>query len=768
MEQLNKYSGEIVERRIEPYEMPPEAGSGGTEDLVAAVLRRWQLVVLLFAAICAAGLLSVWLLIEPAYEVTGALRVAPILPNILTGEADKGEISNYQSFMNTQAKMILSPQVMQRVADDLAGRNLAFFEEHARGLGGKLARKINPATGKPDAAQILKGAISEGLITATASRNTELVEIMMLNSNPEDGRKIVDAFIQAYMLVEVASSLQGQDQRLTVLENERKVLAGKLENQREAIRKLAEEYGTATLGGRQDMMLQRVSNLLGELTKAEAVRIGLEARVQALGQEKEHAALTEEMLQKRNDFVNADVAVKELTRNVVQLEQDMIMARQTLTPENPVLKQKEDFLAAFKKRQDERRVEVAKEFDEKMAVEANEAVSARLVSARAELEQTQMFENRLREKLANEDTKTIEVGRKQLAIQDLQYQLDLDKETYDRISRRIQELEMERKRPARVSIAYPADVVGIRDKRLKYSLAIVFGAMACGMGAAIVADKADRRLRCPEDIVRHIGVRILGTTANPQTIKSELLPRQLLEDYQTIRANLGLLDGGGIPRKVVITSPAMRDGKTTFAVNLATSLSRAGKRVLLIDGDLRKPDIGRLLNIPREARRLQELLAFKDLEEGVWAAPSGGLDVLAADSHSPVDPYELLTLPRTAEQIAKLSERYDHVIIDTPPVLAFPDALIWARIAGAVILTSFAGRTTGPDLKVAKQRLSEMGVTILGSVLSNVGVDHSYYRYGYHYYASGPHRHRSEKGTSVRPLLFSTETEDKKDNQAKS
>ena len=259
---------------------------------------------------------------------------------------------------------------------------------------------------------------------------------------------------------------------------------------------------------------------------------------------------------------------------------------------------------------------------------------------------------------------------------------------------------------------------------------------------------------------RHIGIRIIGTTTSPRTVEQALWSRQIAEDYQTIRANLGLLDDGGMPKKLVITSPGPRDGKTTFAVNLATSLSRSGKKVLLIDGDLRKPDIGRLLNIPRESRYLQDVLLGNKSEKAVRVVSSNGLYVLAADSQSSIDPYELLASPRMAEQVNNISEEYDHVIIDTPPVLAFPDALLWAKVAGAVILTGFADQTTSPDLKETKNRLDEIGVRILGTILSNVPVGRNYYHYGYGYYAQGGHTKRSAKNAVRRPLLLPRDNPD--------
>ncbi len=754
MDDLTKYEDEVLGPNMTGFAQMPEVAGTSAFDMIASVLlRRWRTALIVFSLICGIGLSVIWLGISPAYEVTGAIRVAPILSNILTGEADRGEVSNYQSFMNTQAEMMTSTQVIQRVADDLTGKNLSFFENMSSDMVDIIEHKFGSTSKNTDYAACLKMAINNGVIVVAPAKYTELIKITMESGKPEESRVIVDTFIRAYMAIEGLRSTQDEDQTLDVLEAKRRTLAEKLQGHREAIRQLAQEYGTESLDTRQNMMLEGVSSILSELTRVESQRISLESRIQQLNEQKD-SAMPDEWLKQRTEYINSDPTVQEVIRNVVRLEQDLMIARQTMKPENPILQQKEEFLDSFKKRLEEKREEVGKNFDAMMDQEVTQARSNELLKIQNELDMVVAYEKRLREKLDTEDEKAIEMGRKQLKIKDMEYQYQLDEDMYDTVMRRIQTLEMERKRPARVSVAYHADIASIRDKRIKYTFALAFMALVGAMGVAFLKDKTDPSLQSPEDIVNRIGIRLIGTTTSPRTIKKAFLPRQLTEDYQTIRANLGLLDGGGMPKKLVVTSPGMRDGKTTFSVNLATSLSRAGKKVLLIDADMRKPDIGRLLNVPKDTRRLQDVLMGHVPAESVLAVVSPGLHVLSADMRNSVDPYELLVLPETAELINVLAEQYDHVIIDTPPVLAFPDALILAKISGAVILTSFAGHTTGPDLKETKDRLTQIDVKILGTVMSNVHVGHTYYRYGYNYYSQGGRTNKNRRRHGADTLLL--------------
>jgi uncharacterized protein involved in exopolysaccharide biosynthesis len=239
MDNLDRYTAQVIEQKPAYLETPPEAGSQGTSDLVKGVLRRWYIVLLVFVVMCGLGVPAIWLLIEPLYNVTGAIRVAPIIPNILTGEAEQGVISNYESFVYTQARLITSKKVVQWVADTLADKNLSFFQKEPVGFVAKLKRQLKGAEANREPANVLKDAIQGGIITAAPARRTELIEVTVKSTNGNEAKQIVDAFISAYMALEGTRATQDENQKLATLESERKTLVQRLDDHRTKLRRLA-------------------------------------------------------------------------------------------------------------------------------------------------------------------------------------------------------------------------------------------------------------------------------------------------------------------------------------------------------------------------------------------------------------------------------------------------------------------------------------------------------------------------------------------------
>ncbi|MBN2312588.1 MAG: hypothetical protein JXM79_01575, partial [Sedimentisphaerales bacterium] len=652
MNEVERLNEPTVGQDVLDWPVPPEPESQTTSDLFAGIVRRWYIVLVVFILLCAGGLPTIWLMIKPQYEVVGAIRVDPVEIDIITREQDQGAIDDYVRFINTEAERITSSAVVQRVADNLVDKNLAYFSDEPRGFILKLMEKVMGPKGPVEPALKLKTAIVGGEKIKVAAEDTqELIKVTMNHPDPEEAKQIVDAFIRAYMDIEVTTTNVDENNRLGLLEQERDRLATRIKDYRDRIQELGEVYGQLNLAPRQEMQMDRLEALSARLTEVEAERLRLEADVQLLERTKEQPLPQGELLQLRQSYVNADPAVTAIAENIMTLEQELIVAEQKYSSTNPEVRRQKELLNTMKERLKTLKQEASDEFDEMAQKQAMAAGEKLLSDKRNELEQARIFEQNLRNELSHQDIETKQTGRTQLSIDDYQAELTSSQERYDAVTKSIQDLELQRKRPTRISVYYNADIASIQDKRLKMTFALIFGGFIFGMGLAYLRDRADQCLRTPDDVARRIGIRIIGTTTSLDTVKPSLLPEQIVGDYQTIRANLKLLGGNKIPKKMVVTSPGMREGKTTFAVNLATSMAESGLKILLIDGDLRKPDVARLLNLPEGSRGLQDVLCGVKFEQAVYSVAATGLDVLAADFTDATDAYEMLAQPSTAKII---------------------------------------------------------------------------------------------------------------------
>ncbi len=765
----------------EPISLPP--------NVLAAILRRWYIVLAAFVVVAGIGIPAVWFLVEPGYVVTGFIRIAPAMQDILTGKEDFTLGGNYEQFVNTQAISITSPSVLEKVVDDLAPRNLTFFQGDPNRPLDRIRTRLEFLFGPTRPTDRLKREISSGAISVNHLRDTELIAVTMKSMRPQEAGQIVDSFVQNYMAVYAYGATKDEAQTERRLEASMKEFQDKVDQGNQRMRQLALEGGALSMMGGD----QRLAGLFTELARLESTRISLETELQITDPltvtpetrtTDPNSVLLPPVLAARNQYINSDPEVQALTQRKVSLEQELVEAKQNLAVENPAIKQKEEFLEGFRARVESRRAEVGKQFDvyvseqRRVAVDQQRAMADqeeknRLEKMRekrretlASLERIKVHAERLNQIIKQQDEQAQKAGRASVDIRVAQSQLELDKEMFDTVARRLKEMEMGRNRDPRIAVHAKADVQGFEDKRIKYTAGVAFGALGCGCLLAFLRDKADKRLRSPEDVAKRLHMHVIGTIADAGVKGPALLSEQIAEDYQTIRTNLGLSANGGIPRRLAVASPGTQEGKTTFAINLASSLARSGKRVLLVDGDLRKPDIAVLLGIvvaTQQSTQSEDGFAYT-----LCATSLIGLDVLVPAGLAKTDPYEIIASPELAQRINVLTPNYDHVIIDTPPVLAFPDALIWARIAGSVVLASFMGRTTSSDLAEARLRLAQTRVQILGTVMNNVKDAQTYnrYRYGYGYGSagSGPSRQHSQRARQR--LLAPVEPADKQEGSS--
>jgi capsular exopolysaccharide synthesis family protein len=300
---------------------------------------------------------------------------------------------------------------------------------------------------------------------------------------------------------------------------------------------------------------------------------------------------------------------------------------------------------------------------------------------------------------------------------------------------------------------------------------VLFAAfVGLGLGAALAffLEYIDTSVRTPEDIKRvqipYMGFipRFLANNHMELIVREN--PKSLIsEAYRTLRTGVLFSGSKPSPQLIQITSAGPQEGKTITTANLATVMAQSGSQVLIVDCDMRKPRVHEIFGIPN-GRGLSDLLL--DGEDGfsvIRKTRIPNLNLITCGK-IPANPSELLSSKRMQRLLTLLGEKYDRIIMDSPPVLAVTDSILLSRMVDGIIMVVGAGATSRDGVVRAVEQLREVNARILGSVLNNLNVEkeryyysrYYYYNYGkYGYYAYGDNGKRKRKKRKVRPHYYS-------------
>ncbi|MGI6331011.1 MAG: CpsD/CapB family tyrosine-protein kinase [Zhaonellaceae bacterium] len=215
----------------------------------------------------------------------------------------------------------------------------------------------------------------------------------------------------------------------------------------------------------------------------------------------------------------------------------------------------------------------------------------------------------------------------------------------------------------------------------------------------------------------------LSTIDNPKSLTAEV--------YRTLRTNIQFVSIDTVVKSILFTSAIPREGKSSVVANLATSMSQAGKNVLIIDADLRKPSQHKIFDLPNLTGLTTTLVSNVSAFEHIVETKHEGLDILTAGPNPP-NPAELLDSQRMKQLLHELTQAYELVLVDSPPVIAVTDATILAQSVDGVILVVAAKEVKREYALEAKERLKKVEARLLGVILNKVKLqskEQNYYSY---------------------------------------
>jgi capsular exopolysaccharide synthesis family protein len=318
------------------------------------------------------------------------------------------------------------------------------------------------------------------------------------------------------------------------------------------------------------------------------------------------------------------------------------------------------------------------------------------------------------------------------------------------------------------AIAPPGQGVQVEPKPAPiFTVALMLG-LGAGVLLAWLAEATDKSFRTPEEVRRRLGLPVVGhvpriTPRNEEVRQHEAGTLALdpsicayyqsksieAESFRGIRTTLYFSAQNEGCKIIQITSPNMGDGKTTLATNLAVSIAQSGKRILLIDADFRRPRLHRMFGLRARIGLATIIQDDTDLGDAIQQTAVPNLSILPCGPR-PNNPAELLTSPRFKQALEALRDKFDVILVDTPPLLAVSDPSVVASQVDGVLMTIRVSKNGRPSAERARDILASIEANVLGVVVNGIGsrskegYGASHYGYQYQYqYAYEPTDNRS-------------------------
>lgn len=708
---------------------PPAASRWGAEEnqgglhidvraTWAAVYRNRRLVAAAVAIAVIVGIAIIYLS-TPIFRASAKIQLDQTSTKVLQGDdvapSDAGDADR---FLQTQLDVIQSRSLADRVARDLGLYNTTFTQR----MGGKpVADKGNAPVSQDDVVDTLLAHLK-----VTLPVDSRVVTLAFTSPDPALAAQVANSYADRF----IVSNL---DRRYNASSYARKFLSEQLDNTRRKVEqsernliayarqaRLIDTGGGAETGGQglsgsRSLVTSSLIQLNNAYATATATRL---ATQQGYEQAAKAPLLT-------LPEVQADPAIQGLvqqrSRAIAQYQQDSKHWR----PDYPAMVQQ-----AAQIKELERQINT-------LGLRVRNGIRQRYLVASAQ-------EQALGRRLEQFKDQTLSEQDRAVQYNILHREVDTNRALYDALLQRFKEVSAAAGlTSSNVSIVDRAEVP--RRPIWPRPLLILAACILAGLGASaaliFVREHLDDAIRSPEDMSTKLGIPVIGSTpmmpAGTSPIEELEKPRSpLSEAYYAIRAALELSSASGLPRTIMFTSSAASEGKSTTSFAIARDFAKVGRKVLLIDADLRKPTQNVLTGVQNKVGLANLLARQATVEEVIQPSNFAGLNVIPTGP-LPLNPAELLASPSLRGMLDSLISTYDLVVIDAPPVMGLADAPTLAALVEATIVVVEANRAHRGQAKASVRRLGAARANILGGILTKYDVRMMGYgtggTYGYGY-----------------------------------
>jgi len=688
-------------------------------------LKHRLLIIGIFLAVVVAGL-AFTLLQTPTYTATASLQIDRQAAQVLdiNEVAPRESLIQGEEFFQTQYGLLRSRSLAERVIDNLG---LARSDEFLVAMGGKpISAEGSAATRASDRREAVLEVISDNLDVSPV-RGSRLVEVSFTSPDPVLSARIANAFAENFIQSNLDRKYQSSSYAREFLETLIAQTKAKLEDaERQLVAYAAQqqiinvtEPGTGPQANNetQSLSANNLAALNGALADARAQRIAAEAKWrQARGASV--TALPE---------VLGNAAVQNLLQERARVDaeyQQKLQVYQPAFPEMVQLRARLDELDTQVNRlAGSIRTSIQGEYN--VAVERERVLAAQVNGLKAEV---------------------LDLRSRSIQYNILQREVDTSRTLYDGLLQRYKEVGV----TGGVTTNNISIIDGAQEPtrpsgpRIVFNMALAaLAGLTLGVVAAFLLEALDETLATPDDVESKLGMPVLGVIP---ILDKGMSPRSALEDirssfseaYYSLRTALQFSTPNGTPAVMLVTSSQPAEGKSTTAFTTALNLSRIGKRVLLVDGDLRNPSMHRVVGVDNEKGMSNVLAGASTMDEVINTTAYADLSFIPCGPLPP-NPADLWGGQRLRAFLEEARSRFDHIVIDGPPVLGFADAPVLSTAVDGTLFMVESKSTRRGQARGALRRLSMGRGRVLGIVLTKFdtkttqygGYDYAYdYNYG--------------------------------------
>lgn len=721
---------------------PAMPGTGrkkpGGINVVSAVLRRWWLVVLVFAVVGGGAYFAGATLVKPTFEARAKVSFADNNPAVNGGGLAYTTVHRALLLINSREIPLDAWRRPEMAAQfpAVGRRNLDDPAEQAT----------------------LLSLVKDFVDTDESAKGGGVIDIIAVEPAPEQARVAANAY--AYALAKYCTDVTAEfaTQQYRTLQEDfdnGQLTLKSLIAQREKLRGDNFEANNQRMAGMYDGIKEMQK-------KATAGRVALITAQAAVARLKGAEDYTSRQKLEARKFIDDEKAKDAL----LKVYMDQLAAAETkkgellgtgqMTDQHPQVVAQDRAIASSKAKIAAREQEITALLEKKIedtqklqVKDTLEQAESQLASAQAELKQYEEQEAKLTDEQKSfaaikTQVEVLEIEAQNIAGQNqvLFQQLATAKQAAGALQAALFKVEQ-------------AAVPMLKeDKRIKVQAGGLVGGLFLGILLALLVDKFDKRLRDPRDIEPLFGAALLGTIPRIQElkrVKGEQARNLIAEEFRIIRTQV-LFGNPNLSQKLIaVTSPQPGDGKTSLSVNLAISIAKAGRRVLLIDGDLRKPDVHRVFNLSDTPGFAEVIQGSHEPGAVIKKSEVDGLEIMPAGTPL-TRPSELLSRPEVGRILLALGELYDHIVLDTAPLLPVSDTHVLAGMMDGVIV-SFNAEVDRDTIAMTQEILRRSRANIIGSVMNQVKYRQSgsYHRgkTAYDSYYNSPRGAKSDKLATV-------------------